>query len=601
VRKIVSLNESQDLVVAPDKPYEFELIHNAKALRLRVQDRDWIRQIQTQIDRCREEDKKRSSASSVTSTGISSGASASNGVLGRRKSSLTSNQPAILNNIRVTGLNQRAKVAVYMLKSESTYVEYLRVCLRVLVKPLDDLTHGAALGKNLTNSNSMSEADRGRSLFDTKTSTFSQLTEGTLHRIRVQQQSKVLQTAEMGKFLQTFPSLENVTETIVAQLEARTREVNDSSWEKAACIGDIFLDLKSLSTLYTSYASAYDEAFHVLSSNMFSDYVASIAQDLAPLTLDQHLKAPFDAMTRYQVQLKTLLDLTPPEHRDYSALKGAVELTEVTGKKMEQALENSRMYRRIRAIRDSLVVVGFSQEALETLVSSDRKLIREGRLQKVCRSKNKYFQFWLFNDYILYATPLPAGKYQFNRIIQLATCKVQESTTDHKAFEVLSAEKSFAVLAESMQERDQWVLDIRQTQKTYREEKGIQELSKDGVGVAAPIWDQDSGRSECSVCHQGFSMLKRRKHHCRKCGSVVCDRCSGNRLVLPNIHKTNKQRVCNSCVKGGHAEAMDENTLRQWTGSRKMRSSSSTSSERGLEVSVIIIIFNISAIPVGLL
>ena len=42
-------------------------------------------------------------------------------------------------------------------------------------------------------------------------------------------------------------------------------------------------------------------------------------------------------------------------------------------------------------------------------------------------------------------------------------------------------------------------------------------------------------------------MLKR-KHHCRACGNVVCDQHSSGRVVLLNVHKTDKQRVCDKCL-----------------------------------------------------
>jgi hypothetical protein len=51
------------------------------------------------------------------------------------------------------------------------------------------------------------EPDRAKGLFDTKTSTIAQLTEGTMNRMRIQQQSKALQTADMGIFLRTFPQV----------------------------------------------------------------------------------------------------------------------------------------------------------------------------------------------------------------------------------------------------------------------------------------------------------------------------------------------------------------------------------------------------------
>jgi hypothetical protein len=84
---------------------------------------------------------------------------------------------------------------------------------------------------------------------------------------------------------------------------------------------------------------------------------------------------------------------------------------------------------------------------------------------------------------------------------------------------------------------------------------------------AAPIWKQDSDKTECFLCRQPFNLLTRRKHHCRKCGNVVCDSCSPSRRVLENIHRSNKQRVCNMCDKGGALnDSIDDTTLRQYTG-----------------------------------
>jgi uncharacterized protein YbaR (Trm112 family) len=38
-------------------------------------------------------------------------------------------------------------------------------------------------------------------------------------------------------------------------------------------------------------------------------------------------------------------------------------------------------------------------------------------------------------------------------------------------------------------------------------------------------WDTDDSSSECTVCRMPFNVLKRR-HHCRLCGSLICDSCS---------------------------------------------------------------------------
>ncbi|OZJ07015.1 hypothetical protein BZG36_00018 [Bifiguratus adelaidae] len=44
-------------------------------------------------------------------------------------------------------------------------------------------------------------------------------------------------------------------------------------------------------------------------------------------------------------------------------------------------------------------------------------------------------------------------------------------------------------------------------------------------------WESDDAASECRRCGRRFTFLNRR-HHCRRCGLLVCDRCSSNRAVL---------------------------------------------------------------------
>ncbi|KAF9582697.1 hypothetical protein BGW38_010874 [Lunasporangiospora selenospora] len=46
-----------------------------------------------------------------------------------------------------------------------------------------------------------------------------------------------------------------------------------------------------------------------------------------------------------------------------------------------------------------------------------------------------------------------------------------------------------------------------------------------------PKWESDHKASECRECHRKFSLWLRR-HHCRRCGRVFCDRCSSRRATL---------------------------------------------------------------------
>ncbi|PSR99394.1 FYVE zinc finger-domain-containing protein [Coniella lustricola] len=50
--------------------------------------------------------------------------------------------------------------------------------------------------------------------------------------------------------------------------------------------------------------------------------------------------------------------------------------------------------------------------------------------------------------------------------------------------------------------------------------------------ITLPRWQPDAEVTFCPICRTQFSFLVR-KHHCRKCGRVVCSSCSPHRITIP--------------------------------------------------------------------
>lgn len=50
--------------------------------------------------------------------------------------------------------------------------------------------------------------------------------------------------------------------------------------------------------------------------------------------------------------------------------------------------------------------------------------------------------------------------------------------------------------------------------------------------IRPPAWQPDIDVSECPICGHRFNFWYR-KHHCRKCGRVVCANCSPHRITIP--------------------------------------------------------------------
>ena len=76
-------------------------------------------------------------------------------------------------------------------------------------------------------------------------------------------------------------------------------------------------------------------------------------------------------------------------------------------------------------------------------------------------------------------------------------------------------------------------------------------------GKIAPVWIPDSHSNNCSVCKDQFSMFFR-KHHCRNCGSLVCNSCSPNQIIITFL-SAYPVRVCSPCYDKLSAENIQSN------------------------------------------
>ncbi|KAF3214691.1 hypothetical protein TWF191_009683 [Orbilia oligospora] len=65
--------------------------------------------------------------------------------------------------------------------------------------------------------------------------------------------------------------------------------------------------------------------------------------------------------------------------------------------------------------------------------------------------------------------------------------------------------------------------------------RDIQRSQEAPLSPDIPPWQPDSEVTSCPICRTGFSFFYR-KHHCRKCGRVVCAPCSPHRIAIPRSY-----------------------------------------------------------------
>lgn len=77
-------------------------------------------------------------------------------------------------------------------------------------------------------------------------------------------------------------------------------------------------------------------------------------------------------------------------------------------------------------------------------------------------------------------------------------------------------------------------------------EGNVDVLQTPAFVIVKKNWQPDQEASACPLCKCKFGGLKRR-HHCRQCGLVVCNKCCNEKVPLPQLGIDEPERVCESC------------------------------------------------------
>lgn len=62
-------------------------------------------------------------------------------------------------------------------------------------------------------------------------------------------------------------------------------------------------------------------------------------------------------------------------------------------------------------------------------------------------------------------------------------------------------------------------------------------------------WIKDIEATHCMCCKKSVFTMLTRRHHCRRCGRVVCHSCSTKRLTIPKLYENILVRVCDDCAR----------------------------------------------------
>ncbi|TPX66165.1 hypothetical protein SpCBS45565_g04685 [Spizellomyces sp. 'palustris'] len=294
----------------------------------------------------------------------------------------------------------------------------------------------------------------------------------------------------------------NVNMELRKQLEARLEE---HPWNPVdGCLGDIFLNLAPFLKMYSSYVKNFNTALSVVSEQIsknpaFAQFVTkqNTNPDLKGLGFQAYLIMPVQRIPRYKMLVEDLLKHTEVDHPDHSTLQKSLETIAEVAVFVNETIRHHEMMQELIEMQKCI------RGLQEDLVTPGRRLIRRGKVQKICRRRHQTRYLILLSDFLIYTSPgILEDQYVFHRKLDLELCQVIDvpDTQDLKhIFQIVSPEKSFAMYADSQGEKQDWIKaidgairELRSNKSTLRSEHGdnwyANEKKKKMHHYSAPVW-----------------------------------------------------------------------------------------------------------------
>uniref|UniRef100_A0A8C0T5M6 FYVE, RhoGEF and PH domain containing 2 n=1 Tax=Canis lupus familiaris TaxID=9615 RepID=A0A8C0T5M6_CANLF len=338
-------------------------------------------------------------------------------------------------------------------------------------------------------------------------------------------------------------------------------------WTATPRIGDVIQKLAPFLKMYSEYVKNFERAAELLAtwtdkSAPFQEVITRIQSSEASgsLTLQHHMLEPVQRIPRYELLLKEYVQKLPAQAPDRADAQKALDMIFSAAQHSNAAISEMERLQDLWEVYQRLGLEG-------DIVDPSNTLLREGPVLKISfrRSDPMERYLFLFNNMLLYCIPkvIQVGaQFQVRTRIDVAGMKVRELTDAEfpHSFLVSGKQRTLELQARSQEEMISWMQacqaaidQIEKRNETFKAavqgpegDTQEQELQSEELGLRAPQWVRDKMVTMCMRCREPFNALRRRRHHCRACGFVVCAKCSDYRAEL-KYDDNRPNRVCFHC------------------------------------------------------
>ncbi|XP_068217439.1 FYVE, RhoGEF and PH domain-containing protein 2-like isoform X3 [Palaemon carinicauda] len=346
---------------------------------------------------------------------------------------------------------------------------------------------------------------------------------------------------------------------LLPQLEDRMAQ-----WEQNRRIGDIMKSFAPFLKMYTEYVRNFDNAMTLINQwQSKCPRFAAIMDEIhsmeacANLTLQHHMLSPVQRIPRYEMLIRDYLKKLPEESPDRHDTEKALQLVSMAANHANDAMKKIDKFEKLLEIQESL-------GGAVDLVSPTRELVKEGKIIKISARSGDHQERYVFllTDLLLLCSPRLMGarvmsgpQYRLRAKYNVDNLQVLEGDNLETAntFYIRDNNKSVELYTQTKEEKELWLEALFQAiHETYQRKSSLklhfspdQRVVDVDLGQKQPTLVRSDSVTKCMECGSQFTMV-RRKHHCRACGAVVCNKCSSFKASL--AYESGKNvRVCRTC------------------------------------------------------
>ncbi|KAG8179812.1 hypothetical protein JTE90_025979 [Oedothorax gibbosus] len=374
-----------------------------------------------------------------------------------------------------------------------------------------------------------------------------------------QKNTPVVPDEVLNQILNHLPQLQHLNENLLMELKDRI-----DNWNKTEKIADVIVKMGPFLKLYSWFIHDFESNLSLLEESkkkyhLFAQCVKEFEASARckRLTLNHFMLKPIQRIPQYRLLLQEYLHNLSEDSPDYQDTVTALQIVSEVANHANDSMKQGDNAHKLISIQNS--IMGHKE-----IIKPGRLFIKEGELMKLSRKGMQPRWFVLFNDLLLYLTPVQQGLYRINHELPLTGMRVAIPVQQdyQNEFSIISVTRSFTLAARSQEEREEWINVLEDAIKENASKRSTftntrlsqrvpgksaeDDSSEFVLGRKAPVWIPDARVTMCQLCTSEFTVTFRR-HHCRACGKVVCSICSSNKIPLTYIGSNKVNRVCDEC------------------------------------------------------